>query len=257
MRYRSPTGEDIPALLLLPGGAGPFPAVVAHHQHNSEWQIGKSEVAGLVGDPHQALGPVLARRGVAVLAPDAVCFEDRRRASFGAPPSDGGWLQHYNEMAYGLLDGRLLMSTILADAALAVSVLAALPAVDQDRVGVIGHSLGGYTSLFHAAVDERVRFACASGAACTYRARIASGTAIEMAQVIPGIRGVADIDDIAGLDCATPAAAPVRQRGPLLRGRGSHRAEGRARLRRAGGGKRAATRASTGDTPSPTNASNS
>ena len=32
--------ERIPALLLVPDGAGPFPAVLVHHQHNSEWHLG-------------------------------------------------------------------------------------------------------------------------------------------------------------------------------------------------------------------------
>ena len=56
--------EEVPALLLVPNGAGPFPAVLAHHQHNSEWHLGKSEVAGLAGDPLQAFGPVLARSAI-------------------------------------------------------------------------------------------------------------------------------------------------------------------------------------------------
>lgn len=114
--------------------------------------------------------------GVAVLAPDTIGFEDRRRTGPGREPREGDWLQHYNETASRLLDGGTLMSAILADAATALSLLGA---------------------LFHGASDERVRFACAGGAACTYRTRVGSGTGIEKAQVIPGIRAVADIDDIA------------------------------------------------------------
>lgn len=107
-------------------------------------------------------------------------------------------------MAYRLVEGQLLMSTVLADAAQAVSALATLDVVDEGRIGVIGHSLGGNTTLFHAALDERVRFACASGAACTYRRKMVSGTGIELAEVITGIRQVADIDDIAGLVAPRP-----------------------------------------------------
>lgn len=58
------TGDegDVPALLLVPEhpcGAG----VVAFHQHNSQWHLGKSEVARLAGEPLQAFGPALARAG--------------------------------------------------------------------------------------------------------------------------------------------------------------------------------------------------
>ena len=78
---------DVPAFLLVPGGAGrPLPAVVVHHQHHGEWHVGKSEVAGLAGDPLQAFGPALARRGLVVLAPDAPGFEDRRASCPGTDP---------------------------------------------------------------------------------------------------------------------------------------------------------------------------
>lgn len=56
LTLHAPDGDRIPALFLRPFGTGPFPAVVAHHQHASEWHFGKSEVAGIVGDPHQAFG---------------------------------------------------------------------------------------------------------------------------------------------------------------------------------------------------------
>jgi dienelactone hydrolase len=69
--------------LLVPDGAGPFAAVLVHHQHNSEWHLGKSEVAGLAGYPLRACGPALARAGLVVLAPDAVGFEDRRYIGTG------------------------------------------------------------------------------------------------------------------------------------------------------------------------------
>jgi dienelactone hydrolase len=195
---------DVPAFLLLPFGAGPFAGVVAHHQHNSEWHWGKSEVAGRAGNPLQAFGPALARRGVAVLAPDAVGFEDRRATGPGIEPDDRDGPQHFNEMSYRLVAGRLLMTTVLGDAAAALSALRAHPAVDADRVGVVGHSYGGNTTLFHAALDERLRFAAASGAACTYRRRMADRTGIELAQIVPGIVEVADIDDVAGLIAPRP-----------------------------------------------------
>jgi dienelactone hydrolase len=204
--YVSPDRENIPAFLLVPTGDGPFPAVVAYHQHRREWHFGKSEVAGLVGDQLQAFGPALARRGLIVLAPDAVCFEDRRRTGPGTEPrGERDSLQHYNEMSNRLLHGGTLMTTVVNDAAAAVSVLLAMEVVDAERVGVLGHSYGGTTALFHTALDARVRFACASGAACTYRRRIADGTPIDFSQVIPGILPIADLDDIVALIAPRPA----------------------------------------------------
>ena len=39
----------------------------------------------------------------------------------------------------------------------AVDLLESLPEVDPDRIGVIGHSLGGHNALFVAAFDQRIR----------------------------------------------------------------------------------------------------
>src|SRR5438309_610629 len=62
--YVSLDGDIIEAFLLVPHGTGPFPGVLALHQHASQWTIGKSEVCGVAGDPYQGFGPALARRGI-------------------------------------------------------------------------------------------------------------------------------------------------------------------------------------------------
>src|SRR3954451_16703728 len=179
----------VPALRLVPSGDRPFAGVVAFHQHHSEWHLGKSEVAGAAGDPLQAFVPALARRGVVVLAPDAVGFEDRRASGPGVEPREGDGPRHHNEMAYRLVRGVLLATTVLRDAAAAVSVLAADPRVAAGAVGALGHSSGGNPPLFPAALDERVAFGGASGEACPHRRRMADGTGIELASIVPGILG--------------------------------------------------------------------
>jgi len=148
--------------------------------------LGKSEVCGLVGDSFQAFGPALAKQGIVVLAPDSICFEDRRSNRTGIEPDDADVEQHYNEMCYRLLRGDTLMHKVLSDSAQAISLLRAHSLIDPERVGILGHSYGGNTVLFHGALDERIRFACASGAACTYQYKMAHQLGIEMAEVIPG-----------------------------------------------------------------------
>src|SRR5687767_11720342 len=92
--YRSLDSDSVPAFLLVPKQMREAAAaVVVHHQHNGERHLGKSEVCGLAGDPLQAFGPALAERGVIVLAPDSVCFEDRRRQAKGTMPHEDDWLQ--------------------------------------------------------------------------------------------------------------------------------------------------------------------
>jgi dienelactone hydrolase len=202
IRYPSPDGDSIPAHLLTPPGDGPFPAVLVHHQHNSEHWLGKSEPAGLAGDPLQAFGPTLSRRGVVVLAPDSIGFEDRRRHAHGVEPHPADGPRHHNELTYRLLQGDTLMRKVLADSASALSALAGLSEVDAQRIGMLGHSFGGNTVLFHAPLDDRVRFACASGAAASYGARMTLSTGIELAQVIPGFLERFEIHDLVA--CMAP-----------------------------------------------------
>ncbi|MGH2853579.1 MAG: alpha/beta hydrolase family protein [Solirubrobacteraceae bacterium] len=193
----------VPGLLLRPEhpcGAG----IVVHHQHHGQWHLGKSEVAGLCGDRWQAFGPELARRGVTVIAYDAVGFEDRRPRGPGRDPRSSDADDYFTTMCYRLVRGRPLMSTVLVDAAAAHSALAALADVDGRRVGALGHSMGGASVLLHAALDTRVAFAAASGSACTYRERMARGTGIDCSQAIPGLLELGDLDDIAPLVAPRP-----------------------------------------------------
>lgn len=188
--------DKVSAFLLLPDKLGNNPAILISHQHNREHHLGKSEVCGLAGNPLQAFGPALAKQGFVVLAPDSICFEARRED----PTVEGfDFGQHFQEMCYRVITGELLMKKVLTDAMNGISLLAGLPFVDTDRIGTMGHSYGGNTTLFLTAVDERISFACASGSACTFEYRMKHGTGIEMASVIPNFHGKYDIDDLVKL----------------------------------------------------------
>ncbi|HWU75659.1 MAG TPA: prolyl oligopeptidase family serine peptidase [Rhodanobacter sp.] len=196
IEYRGLEGDLIPAFLFTPSGRDTLGGVVVFHQHNGEFHFGKSEVAGDVGDAFQAFGPALARRGLAVLAPDSITFEDRRGAVRGVEPDYYDWLQHYNAMSYRLLDGDLLMRKCLDDAQRALSVLLQATGIDEQRVGVAGHSYGGYTALYHAAVDARCRWACVSGAVCSFETRRREGTGITLFEAVPGLARLIDTHDV-------------------------------------------------------------
>ena len=78
VEYAVEEAERIKSLLLLPRNAGEkTPAIIAHHQHAGQFDLGRSEVVGLAGNPDQAYGAELAERGYVVIAPDALAFEER------------------------------------------------------------------------------------------------------------------------------------------------------------------------------------
>ncbi len=194
-------GDKVIAYLLIPDIIGNNPAVLINHQHNSERHLGKSEVCGLSGNPLQAFGPVLAQKGFVVLAPDSICFEERRINGHGTTPlpNDNDFLQHYNELCYRIVKGDNLMRKVLLDAMNCITLLSNLEFIDNKRIGTLGHSYGGNTALFLTALDERISYSCASGSACTYKNRMMNNVGIEMASVIPNFYPQYDIQDLVRL----------------------------------------------------------
>ena len=192
------------AYLLIPEVSGKSPAILINHQHNGERHLGKSEVCGLAGNPLQAFGSILAKRGFVVLAPDSICFEERRKGGSGTAPlsSYNDFLQHYNEMCYRIIKGETLMKIVLLDAMNGITLLSGLPFVNGENIGTLGHSYGGNIVLFHAALDSRLKFSCASGSACTYHNRMMNYVGIEMASVIPNFNQKYDIQDL--VRCTAP-----------------------------------------------------
>lgn len=211
VRYPSRSGGIVSGFIFLPGtideqrdGGFQRPGIVVFHQHASQWHLGKSEIAGLEGDRWQAFGPALARAGFVVLAPDALGFEERRMSGELTRPHPNDWTEHYNNMAYRLLKGDSLMATVLSDAADALTVLSQHTLVCSQSLGLLGHSMGGNTVLFHAAVDERVSFAVSSGSAASFGAKMAAGTGIEMAEVLPGFCERFEVEDLLVAAAAIP-----------------------------------------------------
>lgn len=130
--------DRVSAYLLLPASAGPSKrraAVLCLHQTT---RIGKGEPAGLGGKPDLHYALELARRGYVTLAPDYPNFGD-----YSIDPYAHGYA---SATMKGIVNHRR-----------ALDLLQSLPEVDPERIGVIGHSLGGHNSLFLAAFDERVK----------------------------------------------------------------------------------------------------
>jgi len=166
--YQVEPGERVPAYLFLPAGAGPAnprPGILAHHQHAGQFHLGKSEPAGLAGNPDQAYALELGRRGYVVLAPDALCFEERGpyhgRLESPADQTAGRDGERF-EYTKRVLYGSCLQTKLLWDMRRGVDYLVSRPEVDARRLGAIGHSMGGQQTLFLAALDQRIGAAVSS-----------------------------------------------------------------------------------------------
>lgn len=189
-------GRKIPAYLSIPKGEGKFPAVLVNHQHHSQRHWGKSEVCGLVGDPFQAFASELAKRGFVTLAPDAICFEERRVNGVGTKENKEDEWNHFLALIHGIMTGETLAKIATEDAIGAISILNGLDCVNQEKIGCMGHSYGGNTTYFATAFDPRIRYALSSGSVVSYQHRMEHSTGIEFSSIIPGFLKEFEIVDI-------------------------------------------------------------
>ena len=140
VKFTPEPDDRVPAWLLIPNElptSGKTAAMLCLHQTTG---IGKNEPAGLGGLKSLHYAHELAERGYVCLVPDY--------PSFGEYPYDFKTKgAHY---ASGSM--KAIWNNIRA-----VDLLESLPQVDKNRLGVIGHSLGGHNSLFTAVFDERLK----------------------------------------------------------------------------------------------------
>jgi len=136
LSYAAEPGDRVPAYLLVPQKLqGKAPAMLCLHQTTG---IGKKEPAGMGGLPNLHYAHELARLGFVCLVPDY--------PSFGDYPYD------FRKPGYASGSMKAIWNNLRA-----VDLLESLPQVDADRIGCIGHSLGGHNTLFTAALDQRIR----------------------------------------------------------------------------------------------------
>jgi dienelactone hydrolase len=199
--YLVESEERVPAWLLTPHGAVPpggWPALLAVHQHAGQYALGKAEPAGLAGDAMYAYGRELCRRGYVVLCPDLLCFEARRPAlGVGAEHTllEGAEYERF-QFTQRVLAGTSLQTKYLHDLTCAVDLLASLPSIHPERLGVIGHSLGGLQALWLAWYDPRLTVAVSSCGFGLLRTLVRDGINHGFATYVPGLLTVGDLDVI-------------------------------------------------------------
>lgn len=188
--YAAEARMRVPCWLLVPHeprGSG----VVALHGHGA----GRDEVCGLASteDRGPAYADSLARAGHVVLAPDQRGFGER------ADWQPEGIYHCDYDLTLATLLGVTVLGRNVWDAARGLDVLAALPEVDAERLGVAGLSYGATTSLFLAATDPRVRAAVVSGYVSSWAACARIGWNMCGSQVVPGIAHAFDHADLGAL----------------------------------------------------------
>lgn len=201
LTFEAEAGDAIPALLLIPDRATadrPAPAIAVWHQHNGQWHLGKSEPAGLAGDPEHHTGAALAQEGYVVLCPDALCFEERQ-----SPHLSGGDFERFEFLRYVVAGKSMAWKNIL-DMRRAVDLLCSRAEVCHDRIGCYGHSMGSTHCWLVGPWEPRLK--CVVGNCClpTYVGIHRHHLLHCFPNFIPGFHQYGDTPEIAGLIAPRP-----------------------------------------------------
>ena len=248
VRFNTAKHVRVSGSLLIPTeGKGPYPAVVALHDHGGFYYYGREKILESDGEPEalsefkqqaykgRSWASELVRRGYVVLAIDAFYFGTRRpdlnsmsndtRRRFSLDELDGiepGTKEYIG--TYNLLCGRLealFMKHILAagttwagalfhDDRRSVDYLLTRAEVDADRVGCCGLSLGGIRSVMLAGLDGRIKASAAAGWMTTFDSLLFDRLRDHTYMLyVPRLAEYMDLPDVASL--SAPNAMLVQQ----------------------------------------------
>ena len=203
LSWQLPYGPPTEAIFFKPAGAtGQLPGILAFHDHAGNKYFGKHKIARTADEwpplmlAHQSeyYGGVpwaneLARRGYAVLVPDAFSFASRRvrmkdvpeviKAEGTDPISETeAEIDAYNQWAAGhesilakslFCAGTTWPGVFVGEDQRALDVLCAREDVDAERVGCGGLSGGGLRAVYLGGIDPRVRCAVCVGMMTTWQ----------------------------------------------------------------------------------------
>ena len=153
-------GDRMPAWMLIPKKrAGRVPAIICFYGTTSG--AGKDTTVGLSGrtpgaptHPNLSFAIDMAQAGFAAFAPDYL--RDGERVQPGRKPYDT--TDFYKEFPDWSIHGKDIWDTSRA-----IDYLQSLDFVDPERIGMVGHSYGGHSTIFATAMEPRIKVAVANG----------------------------------------------------------------------------------------------
>ncbi len=169
--FRSEAHADVPVYLCLPKNAQPpYPAMICLQGHSTGMHVSiaaqradELQPMSVEGDRDFALGCMA--RGVAALCIEQRSFGERREQRQDQVSPQGC----HDAVVHALLLGRTLVGERVYDVDRGIDFLETRPEIDSKRIGVMGNSGGGTTTIYAAALLPRLAFAMPSCAVCTFR----------------------------------------------------------------------------------------
>jgi len=143
----------MPAYLLIPKKRqGRVPAVVCFYGTTNG--SGKKTTVGLSGDKNRAFAVDMVEAGFVAFAADYL--RDGERVTPGKRPYDT--TEFYATFPDWSIHGKDAWDTMRA-----IDYLQSLEFVDPENIGMVGHSYGGHSTIFTAALEPRIKAAWSNG----------------------------------------------------------------------------------------------
>lgn len=218
----------VPAMVLIPDGNGPFPAVNCLHDHGAHLYIGKEKMIRPIvtndstGTPKaedvavlkdadewvsglyegQYVGDFLAKNGYVVFSADAPMWGDRGQKE--GPRRDRYDMIAGNMMMYGIN----LSAYMTYDDISGTSFLATMPEVDSKRIGCMGFSMGAYRAWMLSALSDDIKVGVSVCWMVTTDEQMSFNYSRTenggFANCFPGLRRWMDYPHVASLACPKP-----------------------------------------------------
>lgn len=215
---RIPVSEfsTLVAYLLIPGdlhSGERRPGLIASHGHVIHGIDSLCGVRGMEADDADRRAYALAavRAGYVVLTP----------AWWGWTGRDGhldrvGQRDRCNviQMAAAMY-GINVIDLHIQDGQAALDVLAARPEVDPDRIGCLGNSYGGRTTMWLTIFDERIKACVPAGCMNTFRERSLKLSSCGI-QYLPGLLRFGDVPELFSLIAPRPMQLQAGKTDPLI-----------------------------------------
>lgn len=215
--FTSEPMADVPAFVCLPKGVRPpytfFICVQGHStgMHNSVGvdREDNSKPIEVPGDRDFALGCL--QRGLAALCIEQRSLGERRELAQKHVAKHGC----HDATMHALQLGRTMIGERVFDVDRGIDYLAARGDADMKRIGLMGNSGGGTTTLFAAAVLPRIAFAIPSCYFCTFRDSLMSIYHC-MDNYVPHLLKYAEMADVMGLFAPRPVVIVAGEQDPIF-----------------------------------------
>jgi len=178
--YETQRRHYVSALLYLPAGKGPHPAVLVPPGHTDNGKIG-----------YQRQCAMLASNGLSALCWDPIGQGERHQliSDDGGVLSPPTW-EHTIVSPGSLVVGRNVATYMVWDAIRSADYLCTRKEIDPERIGCTGNSGGGMLTCYLMAIDDRIACAAPSCYVTTCRRLLETIGPQDAEQNIPGLLAI-------------------------------------------------------------------